>query len=125
MQIWKFQKIFYFSDPLCLKEEKCRFRCFSRFQDFQLFGPQSLNEKIADLDVLEDFKIFNFLDPLPHKKSKDADLDVSEDFQIFNISDLPKMIKMQIWIFQKIFMIFNFSDLPNWSKWRFVYFRRF
>ena len=111
MQIWKFQKIFYFSDPLCLKEEKCRFRCFSRFQDFQLFGPQSLNEKIADLDVLEDFKIFNFLDPLPHKKRKDsdlmlqqilifstfltpkneknADLNVSEDFQIFNISDLP------------------------------------
>ena len=42
--------------------------------------------KNADLDVSEDFKIFNFLDP---PFDKNADLDVLEDFQIFNFFGPP------------------------------------
>ena len=40
------------------------------------------NEKNADLDVSEDFKIFIFLDPPQNEIN--VDLDVSEDFKIFN-----------------------------------------
>ena len=98
MQIWKFQKIFYFSDPLCLKEEKFRFRCFSRFQDFQLFGPQSLNEKNADLEVSEDFLLFR--------------------------SPLPKRRKMQIWCYRR-FQAFQLFEPPKWEKCRFGCYNRF
>ena len=61
MQIWKFQKIFYFSDPLSLKEEKCRFDVTEDFKLFNFLNLQS--EKNADLDATIDFKVFNFSDP--------------------------------------------------------------
>ena len=39
------------------------------------------NEKNADLDVSEDFMIFNFSGPSPFEKN--TNLDVSEDFELF------------------------------------------
>ena len=55
-----------------------------------------MRKKNADLDVSEDFKIFNVLDSWPPNE-KIADLDDLEDFNIFNIVDpSPKMRKMQI-----------------------------
>ena len=68
MQIWMFQKILRFST---------------------FWTPAPSNEKDTDLDVSEDFKVFNFSAPSP-----------------------PKMRKMQIWMFQKIF---NFLD-PPWEN---------
>ena len=83
-----------------------------RFSDFQYFRPPQ-NEKNADLNVTEDFKIFNILDPSLRKmqiwmlqifrfsifqtiqNEKNANLDVSEDFKIENFWVSPP--KTQIW----------------------------
>ena len=114
LDVWDF-KIFNFLDSLCPKWVKCRFGCFRRFQDFQLFGlpkmskmqiwmfqkkfnisntpPTPQNEKNSDLDVSEDFQIFNSSGPPKNKKN--ADLEVSEDFLLFR-SPLPKRRKIQI-----------------------------
>ena len=85
MQIWMFQKII-------------------RFSTFQTL-PQ--NEEDANLDVAENFKTFNFSDPLINVKN--ADLNVSEDFKVLTFWTLQKT---QIWMVSKILPL-NFLTSYN------------
>ena len=52
-----------FSSSKTPQNEKMQIWMFSKFQDFQLFDPKAPNEKNADLNVSEDFKIFNYGPP--------------------------------------------------------------
>ena len=81
------------------------------FKIFNFSGPPK-NEQNADLDVSEEFRIFNFPDTLCLKWRKNANFDVSEEFKIFKCfrSPNPSMRKLQIGMFQKISIFSTILD---------------